>query len=85
MVRYFLLDLTDLTINGYNLQKFNDQHFQRFKNINDTRPLPFLPPPHPRFEHLVSSSVVEPEPEPSTWLDGARAGPKLVSRTNGFI
>ena len=29
----FLQDLTDLTINRCNLQKFNDLHFQRFKTM----------------------------------------------------
>ena len=33
------MDLTDLTINGCNLQKFNDQRFQRLQKFNDTRPL----------------------------------------------
>ena len=32
-VRYFFMDLTNLTINSCNFQKFNDQRFQRLKKI----------------------------------------------------
>ena len=30
---YFLLDLMDLTINGCNFKRFNDQRFQLFQKI----------------------------------------------------
>ena len=45
-VHYFLLDLTDLTINGCNFQKFNHQRFQQLKKINKKIiPGPCPPPP----------------------------------------
>ena len=38
----------DLTLNGLNLQKFNDQHFQWFKKIY-WNAAPALLPPQPMF------------------------------------
>ena len=44
MVRYFILDITDLKINGCNEQKFNNQRFQRLKKFKQ---FPALPLPGP--------------------------------------